>query len=164
MSLPNSKWAFARVPCHVPRVIRVGFVMSVVCRIYTQHRTFPDPVGTSQLGRNGPTRRSVRFILGTAWLRQQPQASDACMAFVADHQAVVDGNAQRLPFVVGHAARTTGHLTRRRSHHRQPFEVAWANRNTIARRAMHKKCVCGLSPLRVPAARHEDHGRSAGHR
>ena len=30
---------------------RVGFVMPVVCPIYTQHRTFPDPVGTSQLGR-----------------------------------------------------------------------------------------------------------------
>ena len=26
--------------------------MSVVCPIYTQHRTFPDPVGTSQLGQD----------------------------------------------------------------------------------------------------------------
>ena len=32
------------------RVIRVGFVMSILCPIYTQHRTFPDAVGTSQLG------------------------------------------------------------------------------------------------------------------
>jgi hypothetical protein len=31
-------------------VIRVGFVMSVVCPIFTRYRTFPDPVGTSQLG------------------------------------------------------------------------------------------------------------------
>jgi hypothetical protein len=31
-------------------VKRVGFPMSDVCPIYTQHRTFPDPIGTSRLG------------------------------------------------------------------------------------------------------------------
>ena len=31
-------------------VIHVGFVMCVVPPIYTQHRTFLDPVGTSHLG------------------------------------------------------------------------------------------------------------------
>jgi hypothetical protein len=31
------------------RVIRFEFVMSAVCPIYTEHRTFPTPVGTSQL-------------------------------------------------------------------------------------------------------------------
>jgi hypothetical protein len=30
-------------------VKRVGFVMSAVCPVYTQQRTFPDPVGTSHL-------------------------------------------------------------------------------------------------------------------
>jgi len=29
--------------------------MSVVCLIYAQHRTFPDPVGTSQLGHQRTT-------------------------------------------------------------------------------------------------------------
>jgi hypothetical protein len=32
------------------RVIRVGLVICAACPIYTQHRTFPNPVGTSQLG------------------------------------------------------------------------------------------------------------------
>jgi hypothetical protein len=31
-------------------VIRVGFVMSVVCPVYPKQQTFPDSVDTSQLG------------------------------------------------------------------------------------------------------------------
>jgi len=37
--------------CGSPQwVIRVGLVICAACPIYTQHRTFPDLVGTSQLG------------------------------------------------------------------------------------------------------------------
>jgi len=33
----------------VHSIKRVGFVMSVVCPVYPQHQTFPDPVGISHL-------------------------------------------------------------------------------------------------------------------
>ena len=42
-------------------VIRVDFVMSAVCRLYTQHQTFSELNGTSHLGQLQTLRLSRRL-------------------------------------------------------------------------------------------------------
>ena len=44
-----SRWHCGKQPACPFRVSRVGFVMSAVCPLYPEQRTFPDPVGISHL-------------------------------------------------------------------------------------------------------------------
>src|SRR5215471_15848122 len=57
MPRPNGPWGQKQVSrresSYPVRVIRVGLVIFAACPIYTQHQTFPEPVGTSLLGHQG---------------------------------------------------------------------------------------------------------------
>ena len=52
-------------------------VMSVVCPVYTQHRTFPDPVGTSRLGQEG-TSTLIAFGGSAAACATHPVTPPQC--------------------------------------------------------------------------------------
>jgi len=46
----------------VHSIIRVGFVMSAACPVYTQQQTLPDPVGTSLLCQQQTWAHSTRLV------------------------------------------------------------------------------------------------------
>jgi hypothetical protein len=59
--------ARSNTPAQCPRwVKRVGLVMSVVCPVYPQHQTFPDPVGTSRLGHYRKSPVTVLKLMNSA--------------------------------------------------------------------------------------------------
>jgi hypothetical protein len=86
---------WSRLPNHNPPrfytawVIRVGFVMSVVCPVHPQQQKFSGPVGTSHLGHKQTSREASRYSA-----KSRP-TNRVIQSVVSPEQFAADGKGRR---------------------------------------------------------------------